>query len=74
MLVPVLKQMMDLEGSFQAYICINTNVIINIQNETYNTCNFHLFNLHLTKVENTADKLYSGYELRLVFNAKVSIN
>lgn len=33
-LVPVLKHVMDLEVSFQAYICINMNVILNIQCET----------------------------------------
>lgn len=66
--------MMDLEGSFQAYICINMNVIINIQSVTYSMWSFHLFNLHLTKMENRADKLYSGCELWLVFIAKMRIN
>lgn len=74
MLVPVLKQIMDLEGYFQAYVCINMNAIINIQSETYDICSFHLYNLYLTKMENTTDKLYSGYELRLVFIARVTIN
>lgn len=74
MLVPVLKQMMDLEGSFQASLCINVNVNINMQIKTYNMCTFCIFNLYLMKTESTADKLYSGYELGLVFTAKVSIN
>lgn len=40
-LVPVLKHVMDLEISFQAYICINVNVILNIQCETWDMCSFH---------------------------------
>lgn len=74
MLVPALRWVMDLESSSQAYHSINVNVIINIQSRTQDMCSFHIFILYLTKMENTADKLYSGCELRLVFIAKVSIN
>jgi len=74
MLVAVSKEITDLQGSLQAYICINMNAITNIRSETYEMCSFHLFNLHLSKMENTSDTLYSGYEMKIVFVAKLSIN